>query len=56
MFIADFLHVNYVFKISVLLSIMLTEYKYLTLHLTSARFLTLIFGSRKKTGPQNKTE
>jgi len=56
MFIADFLYVNVVFKISRLLSFMLTEYKYLTFHLTSVRFLTLIFGSRKKTGPQNKTE
>ena len=34
---------------------MLTEYKYLTPHLTSAHFLTHIFGSRKKTGPQTKT-
>jgi len=33
MFIADFLYVNYVFIISILLSIMLTEYKYLTLSL-----------------------
>ena len=56
MFITDFLCVNYVFKTSVLLSIMLMEYKQLTSHLTSVRFLTLIFGSRKETDSQTKQE
>ena len=56
MFVADFLYVNYVFKNSQLLMIMLTKDKYLTTHLTSSHFLTHIFGRRKKTGSQNKNE
>ena len=55
MFAADFLYVNDVFKISILLIILLMKDKYLTSRLTFIRFLTLSFGSRKKAGPQNKT-
>jgi hypothetical protein len=56
MFAADFLYVNDVFKISVLLIVLLMKDKYLTSRLTFSRFLTLSYGSRKKTVPQNKTE
>ena len=55
MFIADYLYVNQVLRSDVLLSIMLTKDKKLTTNLTSARFLTLNYASRKKDGPTNKT-
>ncbi len=50
MFVADYLYVNQVLRISILLSIMLTKDKILTTNLTSARFLTLKYASRKKDG------
>ena len=50
MFIADYLYVNQVLRSDVLLSIMLTKDKKLTTNLTSARFLTLKYASRKKAG------
>ena len=56
MFIADFLYVNTVCRNGNLLSIMLTKDKYLTSHLTFVLFLTLNYGSRKKTGPQTEKE
>ena len=56
MFAADFLYVNDVFKICVLLIVLLTKDKYLTSHLTLSRFLTLNYERRLKRGSQNKTE
>lgn len=56
MFIADFLYVNYIFKNSYLLSIMLTKDKYLTSRLTSRHFLTLNYEHRETTVVTNKTE
>ncbi len=50
MFIADYLYVNQVLRSDVLLSIMLMKDKKLTTNLTSARFLTLNYASRKKAG------
>ena len=56
MFIADSLFVKQVLRNHDLLIVLLTKDKYLTLRLTFPRFLTLIFGSRKKTDPQTKQE
>jgi len=56
MFIADFLCVNYVFKIHHLLMFMLTEYKYLTSHLTFIHYLHITYERRKKASSQNKKQ
>ena len=56
MFVADFLYVNYVFRIGYLLSIMLTKDKYLTSHLTSSHFWTLNYEHGKRAGSQTEKE
>ena len=56
MLIADSIFVNNCIHFRDLLNILLTKDNLMTLDLTSGHFLTLIYGSRKKAGPQNRNE